>query len=177
MLQCCSSGERSMIAQQQQQQQQLKAKYTIRPISLIQSAMESSCLAILALFLKSNFWQKDLEISNGSMNCRIVALSSQIKLLTSKIIWSLAAIRTSSIELDFPSHCTNLLLKAYTIGQPKFFLENWDKLHGRRLAKSWLDTNFQPIRKSFDHVTEAPKVWRAVRISHTRGPLEPPRRG
>ena len=85
MLQCCSSGERSMIAQQQQQQQ-LKAKYTIRPISLIQSAMESSCLAILALFLKSNFGQKDLEISNGSMNCRIVALSSQIKLLTSKII-------------------------------------------------------------------------------------------
>ena len=55
------------------------------------------------------------------------------------------------------------LYKPYTnctLGQPKFFLENWDKLHGRRLAKSWLDTDFQPPRTSFDHASEAPKVPR-----------------
>ena len=63
------------------------------------------------------------------------------------------------------------------VGQPNFFLENWDKLHGRRLAKSWLDTNFQPARTSFDHASEAPKVLKAARISPTWGPSELRRRG
>ena len=45
-----------------------------------------------------------------------------------------------------------------TIGQPKFFWDFRLKLHSEVWAKSCLDTNFQPIRKSFDHVTEAPKV-------------------
>ena len=56
----------------------------------------------------------------------------------------------------------------------------WDcrlKLHGEVWAKFCLDTNFQPIQKSFDHVYEAPKVRRAVRISPTRGPSEPLWRG
>ena len=64
-----------------------------------------------------------------------------------------------------------------TVGQPNFFLENWDKLHARRLAKSWQDTNFQPARTSFDHASEAPKVLKAVRISPTWGPLELRRHG
>ena len=59
----------------------------------------------------------------------------------------------------------------------QIFLENWDKLQGRRLAKSWLDTNFQPAGTSFDHVSEAPKVLKAVRISPTWGPSKLRRRG
>ena len=49
-------------------------------------------------------------------------------------------------------------LMAYTVGHPKFFLENWNKLHGGVWAKMWLDTNFQPIWMSFDHASEAPKL-------------------
>ena len=59
----------------------------------------------------------------------------------------------------------------------QFFLENWDKLHGRRLAKLWLDTNFQPPQTLFDHASEALKVPKAVRIFPTWGPLELRRRG
>ena len=58
-----------------------------------------------------------------------------------------------------------------------FILENWDKLHSWLWAKSWLDTNFQPIRKSFDHVYEAPKVPGLVGISPIWGPSEPHTRG
>ena len=64
-----------------------------------------------------------------------------------------------------------------TMGQPIFFLENWDKLHGQHLAKLWPDTNFQPPQTSFDHTSKAPKVSRAVRISPTWGPLELRRHG
>ena len=46
------------------------------------------------------------------------------------------------------------------LGQPKFFSEKRLKLHGELWAKTWLDTNFQPLPKSFDHVYEAPKVPR-----------------
>ena len=67
--------------------------------------------------------------------------------------------------------------ETYALGQPNFFCDFRLKLHGEVWAKSCLDTNFQPIRKSFDHVTEAPKVRWAVRISPTWGPLEPPWRG
>ena len=59
----------------------------------------------------------------------------------------------------------------------QIFLENWDKLHGRRLAKSWLDTNFQPPRTLFDHASEVLKVPKAVRFSPTWGPSELRRHG
>ena len=52
-------------------------------------------------------------------------------------------------DLSLPDGCC-------TLGQPKFFWDFRLKLHGEVWAKSCLDTNFQPIRKSFDHVTEAP---------------------
>ena len=75
----------------------------------------------------------------------------------------------SNIELEdtysprFPSRAdTNGILvtavKPTEVGQPKFFWDFRLKLHGEVWAKSCLDTNFQPIRKSFDHDTEAPKV-------------------
>ena len=53
-------------------------------------------------------------------------------------------------------HMAFTFLLSYRVGQPKSFWDFCLYVHGRRLAKSWLDTNFQPIRKSFDHVTEAP---------------------
>ena len=56
-------------------------------------------------------------------------------------------------------------------------MENWDKLHGRRLAKLWLDTNLQPFRISFDHASKASKVRVLVRISPTWGPSKLRRRG
>ena len=49
---------------------------------------------------------------------------------------------------------------ATTLGQPNFFWDFRLKLHGEVWAKTYLETNFQPIPKSFDHVTEAPKVPR-----------------
>ena len=51
-------------------------------------------------------------------------------------------------------------LEGYKLVQPKFFWNFRLKLNGEVWAKSCLDTNFQPIWKSFYHVTEAPKVPR-----------------
>ena len=45
-----------------------------------------------------------------------------------------------------------------TIRPAQIFLENWDKLHGEVWAKACLETNFQPIRMSFDHPSEASKL-------------------
>ena len=56
-------------------------------------------------------------------------------------------------------------MRACTLGQPNFFLENWDKFHGEVWAKYCLDTSFQPIRKSFDHDTEAQKVPTSIELS------------
>ena len=50
--------------------------------------------------------------------------------------------------------------ETYALGQPNFFCDFRLKLHGEVWAKTCLDTNFQSIPKSFDHVTEAPKVPR-----------------
>ena len=47
-----------------------------------------------------------------------------------------------------------------TVGQPKFFWDFRLQLHGEVRAKTCLETNFQQIQKSFDHVTEALKVPR-----------------
>ena len=47
-----------------------------------------------------------------------------------------------------------------TVGQPKFFWDIRLNLHGEVWAKTCLETNFRPIPKSFDHVTEVPKVPR-----------------
>ena len=55
--------------------------------------------------------------------------------------------------------CTKKL-EGCTVGQPKFFWDFRLKLHGEVWAKSYLDTNFQPIRTSFDHPSKAPKVPR-----------------
>ena len=51
-----------------------------------------------------------------------------------------------------------LLLVRVAIRPAQIFLENWDKLHGEVWAKSCLETNFQPIRMSFDHPSEASKL-------------------
>ena len=49
---------------------------------------------------------------------------------------------------------------AYILGQPNFFWDFRLHLHGEVWAKTCLETNFQPIRKLFDHVTEALMVPR-----------------
>ena len=52
-----------------------------------------------------------------------------------------------------------------SIGQPNFFWDFRLKLHGEVWAKTCLETNFQPIPKSFDHVTEAPKVQKTSELA------------
>ena len=62
-------------------------------------------------------------------------------------------------------------------GQPNFFSEKRLKLQVELWAKTRLDTNFQPLHKSFDQVYEAPKVPALVGISPIWGPSEPHTRG
>ena len=62
------------------------------------------------------------------------------------------------LRCTIQKHRLTFTMSYCTIGQANFFLENWDKLHGEVLAKSCLETNFQPIRMSFDHPSEASKL-------------------
>ena len=65
-------------------------------------------------------------------------------------------------------------LRSWVLGQPKFFSESRLKLHGEVWAKTHLETDFQPISKSFDQASEAPT---RANSDHTWGPSEPPWRG
>ena len=61
-----------------------------------------------------------------------------------------------NFTMEFEAEIPKKFGLAYcTLGQPKFFWDFGLKLHGEVWAKTCLETNFQPIPKSFDHVTEA----------------------
>ena len=78
---------------------------------------------------------------------------------------SLLLLRKAFVKPLFYLFCQNwfdinsfIFIHTSIVGQPKFFWDFCLYVHGRRLAKSWLDTNFQPARTSFDHASEAPKL-------------------
>ena len=98
-----------------------------------------SCRSLTGNFhrLYFNFWTKYPE--KIRQNC-----SETCKTCFHKSLWQ---VRKQMIWLG-----------QYPLGLAKFFLENWDKLHGEVWAKSCLETNFQPIRMSFDHPSEASKL-------------------
>ena len=55
--------------------------------------------------------------------------------------------------------CKQFITGAHMDTRPgQIFMKNWDKLHGEVWAKSCLEPIFQPIRMSFDHPSEAPKL-------------------
>ena len=64
-------------------------------------------------------------------------------------------------------HTTINVVRVCAEGQAKFFSEKRLQLHNEIWPKPWLETNFQPIGKSFNHAARPPKVLKAVRIGST----------